>query len=156
MIWLLIFAGLVAANNVDLGNYKLSPDKLYRRTRFVYSDFAPYTRKGEEKVFPPLKNASVRFDIGGFPLNYDNLTSDEYVRLYVLGGRSKVMGEIESLIESNKKVMDQYALSYDYLLKPFRNEELPIYGAFSLDKSSYYGEREPTNMTVFNASFPID
>lgn len=140
------------AKIIELGNYKLNADKLMIKQRYVYSDFAP-------DVKTKLKNATAQLDIGAYALNYDDLSDDEFLRLYVLVGKKHVITSIDRLLQSNKETLNERQLSYDYFLKPFHcpcdDSKLAYYHAIDVARDANYAEGGHVNMTMLNVSVPI-
>ena len=154
--WLLqvLTIAIVCAKNVELGNFRLTPDKLMIKQRYVYSDFAPDGSKTK------LKNATARFDIGAFALNHDDLADDEFLRLYLLVGNTHVIESIDRLLKENKQTLDEKHLSYDYFLKPFHcpceDHALEFYHSIDISRDANYADDGVVNITMFNHSIPIE
>lgn len=68
-----MFADDANAGGVNLGNLKLWEKEIQNKGRFVFENNLP-----EEKSF-----ATVAFNISIHPMNYQNLTDDAFLRLYI-------------------------------------------------------------------------
>lgn len=141
---LLFLAGTLAIAHtmfIDLGSYKLDEKKLETKTRYVYSDF-------NENKSAPLENATARYDIGLYQMNYENMTnstgqySDEYIRMYMIMTTSETLEKLTNIIEKNEDFLDKNNLTYSYLFKPM----VPDFGFYKeIDLSSENNEKNRMN-----------
>ena len=104
------------------------------KTRYIFSDGTGPDKK--------LEDATIEFDLGFYhQLIYEDLGPKNNIDLYVIVALSKHQSIIENAVKDNKQIMKDKNLSFEYLIKPFRNE-LGFYERVQLDKSHIEKTRE--------------
>ena len=72
----------------------MSENKLQSKSRFVYSDFDSHPEKSM------LEDAILDMNLAIYPMNYENLTSNDFLRLYLFVAESQdkddqVLGSVQ-------------------------------------------------------------
>jgi hypothetical protein len=87
----------------------------------VFSDFDKFPDQSL------LEDAYLDINLAAYFVNYENLTSDEYIRLYLIVAESQnkkndIVGSVQQIqdaLDDNIETLNKDDLTIGYLLKPF-------------------------------------
>lgn len=96
-----------------MGNYVLSESSIFAKQRYVFSD----------STDTALRNASISFELGLTPMNYENVT----LKAHIILATSQQLQEIESELNSGSSINELVMKQFEYYKELTINGSTPFY-----------------------------